>query len=90
MKNHISIGISKGDDMPNIIKNFLLYLVVCGFPRLFAMAWPAIVTGLERLLTRKTPPPRREEKAEAKALPNPKKRSKKRNRRSQPNPRGGR
>jgi len=72
--------------MPNIIKNFLLYLVVCGFPRLFAMAWPAIVTGLERLLTRKTPPPQREEKAEAKAPPRQKK---KRNRRNRTNQRRG-
>jgi len=55
--------------MPNLLKKILLYFFVCGFPRLFAMAWPAIVAGLERLLTRKTPPPQREEKAEAKAPP---------------------
>ena len=72
--------------MPNLLKKILLYFFVCGFPRLFAMAWPAIVAGLERLLTRKTPPPQREEKAEAKAPPRQKK---KRSRRSRTNQRRG-
>jgi len=62
--------------MPNLIKNITLYLSLCGFQRLFAMAWPAIVAGLERLLTRKTPPPNREGKAEAKAPPARKRRRK--------------
>jgi len=55
--------------MPNLIKTITLYLSLCGFQRLFAVAWPSIVAGLERLLTRKTPPSQREGKAEAKAPP---------------------
>jgi len=63
--------------MPNLLKNITLYLSLCGFQRLFAVAWPAIVAGLERLLTRKTPPSR----AEAKALPPDRKRRRKTKRR---------
>jgi len=69
-----------------MLKNFLLYLFLCGFPRLFAMAWPAIVAWLEKLMGGESPP-QNEERAEAKPPPSPKKRSKKRNRRSRANPR---
>ena len=62
--------------MPNLIKNITLYLSLSGFQRLFAVAWPAIVAGLERLLTRKTPPSQREGKAESKAPPARKRRRK--------------
>ena len=67
--------------MPNLLKNITLYLSLCGFQRLFAVAWPAIVAGLERLLTRKTPPSQREDRAEAKAPPPARKRRRKTKRR---------
>ncbi|MDR2561748.1 MAG: hypothetical protein LBC63_08265 [Holophagales bacterium] len=66
--------------MPNLIKTITLYFFVCGSPRIFAMAWPAIVAGLERLLTRKTPPSQREDRAESKA-PTARKRRRKNKRR---------
>jgi hypothetical protein len=56
MKNHISIGISKGDDMPNLLKNTLLYFFVCGFPRIVAMAWPLFIQWLGGLVADKSQP----------------------------------
>jgi len=66
--------------MPNLLKNTLLYFFVCGFPRLFAMAWPLFIQWLGGLVADKSPP-QNEGMTEPKPPPRQKGRTRKRDKR---------